>query len=166
MKRAPRTWTEEIWLDGTPSQVLELLTDPEAIARWAPVAFDVADLDDDRLYAGCLVRVGGVLAGRRLGFDVEITQADEHCLALSADGPISIEAQYLLVPFDGGSDVRASVSIAGRGLVGGLIAQLAEALLAAGALGASLARLGRELGRELGRQPRETRHRPRPALAA
>jgi hypothetical protein len=103
-----------------------------------------------------------VLAARRLEFDVEITQADENCLALIADGPISIEAQYRLSPLDGGSDVRASVSIAGRGLVGGLIAQLAEALLAAGALRASIARIGRELARDTCHPER----RPRPALAA
>ena len=162
MRRPQRTWTEETRVGGTPDQVLDLLTDPRAIADWAPIGFDVAELDGDRLYEGCAVKVSGVIAGRRLVFDVEITRASDRCLALRADGPIVIEAEYLLSPLRGGSDVRASVSIAGRGLLGGVIAQVAEALLAAGALRASLARIGRELRR----RERDTRRTARPALAA
>jgi hypothetical protein len=82
-------------------------------------------------------------------------------LALRADGPIAIEAQYLLAPLDGGSYVRASVSVAGRGLLGGVTAQLAEAVLAAGVLRASLTRIGRELGRPATETDRT--HRPVPA---
>jgi len=37
------------------------------------------------------------------------------------------------------------VSVAGRGLIGGLLARAAEALLAAGALTASMSRIRREL---------------------
>ena len=64
---------------------------------------------------------------------------------LSADGPISIGVRYALRPVAGGSDVRASVSVDGRGLFGRLLAGATEALLAGGALRDSLERLGRQL---------------------
>jgi hypothetical protein len=31
-----KTWTTEARVGGTPEDVLELLTEPDAIARWAP----------------------------------------------------------------------------------------------------------------------------------
>jgi hypothetical protein len=58
---------------------------------------------------------------------------------------VSIGAEFLLAPADGGSDVRASISVSGRGLLGGFLARASEAVLAAGALRASVARIGREL---------------------
>jgi hypothetical protein len=66
-------------------------------------------------------------------------------LALAADGPISIDVQYVVRPVPGGSDVRASVSVEGQGLFGRVLARATEALLAAGALRASLERLARQL---------------------
>ena len=140
-----RTWTTEMWLAGMPEQVLELLTEPDAIARWAPIPFELLDLDGERLVAGTRARVGGALAGRRLEFEVEIREAHDGCLSLVASGPISIDATYLLSPADGGSEVRASVSVSGRGLFGSVLAAAADALLAAGALKSSVARIGREL---------------------
>jgi hypothetical protein len=140
-----RTWTTKMWLEGMPDQVLDLLTDPDAIARWAPIGFDVVDLDDDRLRAGTRARVRGSLAGRTLEFDVEIRKAYDGGLSLVATGPISIDAEYVLSPADGGSEVEATVSVSGKGLMGGLIARAVEALLAAGALRASVARMGSEL---------------------
>ena len=103
------------------------------------------DLDGERLVAGTRARVSGALAGRRLEFDVEIHEADEERLSLVANGLVSIGAEYLLAPSDGGSDVRVSVSVSGRGLLGGVVARAFEAVLAAGALRASVARIGREL---------------------
>ena len=140
-----KTWTTETWVAGAPEQVLELLTEPDAIARWAPIPFEVLDLDGERLVAGTRARVSGALAGRGLEFDVEIHEADEERLSLVATGPVSIGAEYLLAPADGGSDVRAAVSVSGRGLLGGILARAFEAVLAAGALRASVARIGREL---------------------
>jgi hypothetical protein len=58
-----KTWTTETWLAGAPEQVLELLSEPDAIARWAPIAFEVLDLDRERLVAGTRARVSGALAG-------------------------------------------------------------------------------------------------------
>ena len=130
---------------GAPEQVLELLTEPDAIARWAPIPFELLDLDGARLRPGTRARVSGALAGRRLEFDVEIHEANEERLSLVANGLVSIGAEYLLAPADGGSDVRASVSVSGRGLLGGILARASEAGLAAGALRASVARIGREL---------------------
>ena len=140
-----KTWTTETWVTGAPDEVLELLTEPDAIARWAPIPFELLDLDDERLVAGAHARVTGAFAGRRLEFDVEIHEADEERLSLVADGLVSIGAEYVLAPADGGSDIRASVSVSGRGLLGGMLARAFETVLAAGALPASVARIGREL---------------------
>ncbi len=140
-----RTWTTKLWLAGMPEQVLELLTEPDAIARWAPIQFDVLSLDTERLEAGSCARVRGTLAGRELEFDVLIREAHDGRLSLVASGPISIDAEYVLSPLDGGSAVRASVRVTGRGLLGGVLARAVEALLAAGALRNSVARIAREL---------------------
>ena len=140
-----KTWTTETWVAGAPEEVLELLTEPDAIARWAPIPFELLDLDGARLQAGTRARVSGALAGRRLQFDVEIHEAGEERLSLVANGLVSIGAEYRLAPADGGSAVRASVSVSGRGLLGGTLARAFEAVLAAGALRASVARIGREL---------------------
>ena len=140
-----KTWTTQTWVAGTPEEVLELLTEPDAIARWAPIPFELLDLDGARLQQGTRARVSGALAGRRLEFDVEIREADEERLSLVAHGPVSIGAEYLIAPADGGSDVRASVSVSGHGLLGGTLARAFEAVLASGALRASVTRIGREL---------------------
>jgi hypothetical protein len=34
-----KTWTTEMWLEGMPEEILDVLTDPAAIARWAPMDF-------------------------------------------------------------------------------------------------------------------------------
>jgi hypothetical protein len=140
-----KTWTTETWVAGAPEKVLELLTEPDAIARWAPIPFELLDLDGARLRPGTRARVSGALAGRRLEFDVQVHEADEERLLLVANGLVSIGAEYRLAPADGGSDVRASVSVSGRGLLGGTLARAFEAVLASEALRASVARIGREL---------------------
>jgi carbon monoxide dehydrogenase subunit G len=140
-----KTWTTETWVAGMPEEVLQVLTDPESIARWAPVDFQVLQLESERLEAGSHARVKGGLAGRHLEFDVDIREAHDRCLSLNATGPVSIDAEYLLSPAGGGSSVRASVSISGRGFIGSALARAVEALLAAGGLRASVARIGREL---------------------
>ena len=118
-----RTWTTHTSVTGLPDEVLALLTEPAAIARWTPVPFELIDLDTDRLEAGSRARVRGGLAGRTLEFDVE----------------------YALRPAAGGSDLRASVSVRGSGLIGRVLAQAADALLAAGALDRAVTRIGRQL---------------------
>ncbi len=134
-----------MWLNGMPEEILGLLTEPDAIAEWAPLPFELLELEGDRLRAGTHARVRGGLGGRQLEFDVEIHEAHDGRLALVARGPLSIGAEYVLRPLDGGSHVRASVSVAGQGMFGRVLARTVEALLAAGALRASVARIGREL---------------------
>jgi polyketide cyclase/dehydrase/lipid transport protein len=135
----------QVTVPGSPADVLDLLTEPGAIARWAPVPFEILELDGGRLQSGSRARVAGRLAGRAVEFEVVVLDASEQQLVLVADGPISLAVQYLLRPAQGGSDVHASVSIEGRGLFGRVLAKATEALLAAGALRGSLERLGREL---------------------
>ncbi|MFL5861866.1 MAG: hypothetical protein ACJ780_13980 [Solirubrobacteraceae bacterium] len=94
---------------------------PDAIARWTPVPFELIDLDADRLVTGTRARVRGRLAGRSLEFDVEVLAADHNRLALVATGPISIDVEYRLRPAARGSNVSASVSVSGRGLIGRVI---------------------------------------------
>ena len=92
-----------------------MLTDPDAIARWAPLPFDVDALDTPRLVTGSTARVSGRLAGRRVGFVVEVHEAEQRRLSLAADGP---SASTSLRPrrHDGGSEVHASVSVrSGKG---------------------------------------------------
>jgi hypothetical protein len=140
-----RTWTTQTTVTGLPEEVLALLTDPDAIARWAPVPFELIDLDTDRLVAGTRARVRGHLAGRTLEFDVEVLAAHEERLALLATGPISIDVEYALRPASGGSELRASVSVRGSGLIGRVLARATDALLAAGALDLAVSRIGRQL---------------------
>ena len=140
-----RTWTTQTTVTGLPDEVLALLTDPDAIACWAPVPFELIDLDTDRLVTGSRARVRGHLAGRTLEFDVKVLAAHEERLALLATGPISIDVEYALRPAAEGSELRASVSVRGSGLIGRVLAQATDALLAAGALDLAVSRIGRQL---------------------
>jgi hypothetical protein len=140
-----RTWTTQTTVTGLPEEVLAMLTEPDAIAHWAPVPFELIDLDTARLVAGSRARVRGRLAGRTLEFDVEVLAADDERLALIATGPISMDVEYRLRPAAGGSELRASVSVQGSGLIGRVLAQATDALLAAGALDLAVSRIGRQL---------------------
>jgi uncharacterized protein YndB with AHSA1/START domain len=133
-------------VSGTPEEILELLTQPEAIARWAPVPFEIVELDEGRLVAGGRARVRGRLAGRGVEFAVDVLEADERHIALLADGPILLDVDYELSPRDEGSEVRASVSVRGKGLLGRVLAAAAGAMLAGGALASSMGRLEHEIG--------------------
>jgi hypothetical protein len=152
-----KTWTATATAEADPSAVLDVLTDPDAAARWAPVPFDVED--DRRLTAGRTARVSGRLAGKRVGFDVQVHAADVTGFALTAQGPVGFEVDYRLVRTtrsqgfpDGapaldaaGCHVHASISVRPtRGLAGRLLAEATTALLNAGALETTLARLTRE----------------------
>ena len=87
-------WTAQTTITALPSDVLMLLTEPDSISRWAPIPFDILDWDGDRLMAGEHVRVKGHLAGRSLEFEVDVTEADEDHLVLTATGPIRIDVEY------------------------------------------------------------------------
>jgi hypothetical protein len=140
-----RTWTATTTTDARPAEVLDVLTDPDACTRWAPVTFELEALEGARLQAGTTARVAGRLAGRRVGFDVRVHAADERGLSLAADGPVGLDVAYELAPTDAGSEVRASISVRpSRGLAGRLVAEATGALLSAGALDAAISRIGRE----------------------
>jgi hypothetical protein len=138
-----RTWTATATAEAHPAAVLRVLTDPDAASRWAPVPFDVED--DQRLAAGRTARVSGRLAGKRVGFDVHVHEADVNGLALTATGPVGFDVCYRLAPHEAGSEVHASVSVRPtRGLTGRLLAEATGALLNAGALDSALNRLTQE----------------------
>lgn len=142
-----RTWTATTTVAARPEAVLDVLTDPDAVARWAPVPFDVDELGSPRLRRGSRARVSGRLAGRRVGFDVEVHEADAAALSLSAHGPVAFDVRYDLAGGrdPGHSEVRASVAVRnGRGLAGRLLAEATNALLAAGALDLAVGRIARE----------------------
>ncbi len=160
------TWNAQTVVAGDPDEVLALLTEPDIIARWAPIEFELVDQRNRRLRAGDTVRVRGYLAGRCLEFLVEVFVAGSGRLCLSASGPIQLDVEYVARARDGGSLVGATVSVSGRGLIGRMLAQATDALLAAGALSGAVSRLGRELDE----RPSGMRHTApaalEPALAA
>jgi carbon monoxide dehydrogenase subunit G len=137
-----RTWTATTTVDAAPEAVLDVLTDPDAIARWAPLPFDVEDLDTPRLMSGSTARVSGRLAGRRVGFVVEVHEAATERLSLAADGPVGLDVNYAVAATDRGSQVHASVSVRnGKGITGRLLGEATNALLSAGALTHAVSRL-------------------------
>ena len=79
-----------------------------------------------------------------MAFTVDFVEADSNALALRARGPFEIDARYEAVPGCKQTELRASVSIQGSGgLMGRLAAKATEALLAAGALEATVSRIAR-----------------------
>jgi hypothetical protein len=139
------TWTTHTTCNGTPDDVLDLLTEPGAIARWSPVPFKLVDLDQDRLSAGDRVRVRGELAGRGVEFLVDVAKAENGHLSLTATGPIRIDVEYRAVGDARGSSLRARIGVAGSGLFGRVLAGATDALLAAGALRMAVDRIAEEL---------------------
>jgi hypothetical protein len=139
-----RTWTARKQIDADPAVVLDLLTDTESCRQWSPVPFDLDGAAGSRLAAGARMRVSGQLVGRRVGFDVEVHEAGDGRLALSAHGPVAFDVAYEARPKNGGSEVCASVSVrSGGGLFGRLAEQATAALLQAGALGLAVDRIAR-----------------------
>jgi carbon monoxide dehydrogenase subunit G len=137
-----KTWTATTTVEAAPEAVLDVLTDPDAIARWAPLPFDVEDLDTPRLMSGTTARVTGRLAGRRVGFVVEVFEAEDGRLSLAASGPVGLDVNYDLEATDHGSEVKASVSVRnGKGITGRLLGEATNALLSAGALSHAVSRL-------------------------
>ena len=137
-----RTRTTHKHVAADPAVVLDLLTDTDACRRWAPVPFEVDGSAAGRLQAGSRVRVSGSLVGKRVGFDVEVHEAGDGRLALSAHGPVAMDVAYEAKPAKGGSEVCASISVrSGGGLFGRMFESATAALLQAGALGAAVDRI-------------------------
>jgi hypothetical protein len=135
-------WTARADFCAGADQVLRALTDPELIAQWAPVAFNVAGLAGGRLSAGSRERVSGTIAGVRATFDVQVARADLEGLELSARGPLAFGVVYSFREYASGVRVEARLSL---GREGGLATQVlraaVRALLNAGALAGALRRL-------------------------
>jgi hypothetical protein len=140
-----RTYTATTTAPARPEAVLDVLTDPDALLRWAPVDFDVERLSGSRLAEGGSARVSGRLAGREVGFEVEVHYADVDGLSLSADGPVALDVAYELRPTLAGSEVSASVTVVPKPVLRArLLAEATAAVLAGGALQAALGRMARE----------------------
>ena len=139
------TWSAHATVPGRPSAVLDLLTDPDAIAGWAPVPFEIERLGGRRLIPGVRARVSGRLARVGASFDVAVTAADEERFALTATGPVVIDVEYELFAGER-TDVWVTVGVRSRGgLSGRLLAQATETLLRAGALDHALARIAKQI---------------------
>src|SRR5438270_13076914 len=91
---SPSVWSAQAEFCAHPREVLDALTDPRLIARWAPVDFEVEGLAQGPLRTGSRERVSGVVAGLRTNFDVEVARADEQRLELVAKGPFCIDVAY------------------------------------------------------------------------
>jgi hypothetical protein len=137
-----RTWTAKKQVAAQPDVVIDVLCDTDACRRWSPVPFDLDDETGGRLAAGARVRVSGSLVGRRVGFDVEVHEAGDGRLKLSAHGPVAFDVAYEARPHRCGSEVHASVSLRSAGGLFGRAAEHATAaLLHAGALSVAVDRI-------------------------
>jgi hypothetical protein len=140
------TWETTTTVRGEPRDVIEVLTDPEAVARWSPIEFRLEHLPGDRLAPGTQARVAGGIAGKSVGFDIEVIEADERGLVLRAVGPIEIDVEYLIEALEDMAEVTASVSVrSAGGLVGRVLSRATDGLLAAGALQNAVSRIAREV---------------------
>ena len=143
------TWTTQTIVDGTPEEVLDVLSDPECCYRWSPIDFDLEELDGERLQTGSVARVAGRVAGISVSFEIEVLHACERRLALTARGPMTLEVEYEAYSAPaGGAEVWATVTVrACRSLSGRMAAASTEALLRAGALSVALRRIAGEVAR-------------------
>src|SRR5215213_10045416 len=98
---------------ASPAEVLALLTEPEAIARWAPIPFEVVPARWRRLKTGSHAHVAGRLAGRSVEFDVDVLHVSDQWLELVADGAISLGVHYVMRPASAGS--RSGSAHLGKG---------------------------------------------------
>jgi hypothetical protein len=149
------TWTTQSIVDGTPEDVLAVLSDPDCCYRWSPIDFDLEDLDGDRLATGSFARVAGRVAGISVSFDIEVLHASRRRLALTARGPMTLDVEYEAYPADDNkAEVWATVTVkASRSLSGRVAAASTEALLRGGALSLALRRIGAEVTRRVERVP-------------
>src|SRR3954454_15149292 len=145
-QQAPEIWSARATVRGEVREVLAALTDPELIASWAPVGFELEDPDGCPLHAGSHERVCGSLAGVKAFFDVDVTCAEPGRLELVADGPLAMDVAYRFRQQGGRVVVDASVGLRrGGGLTGQILRKAAAALLNAGALDRAMQRLENSL---------------------
>jgi hypothetical protein len=135
-------WTADTAIATAPGQVMDVLTRPCAISSWAPVPFEVEGLRSDRLETGSRARVAGMLGGKELAFDVEVHEASDEALRLTAIGPfVELDVAYDVESLDEYAHVRASIDVKGKGVMGRFVAKAVEGFLAGGALTGALGQL-------------------------
>jgi hypothetical protein len=121
---------------------MDVLTRPCSIASCAPVPFEVEGLMGDRLQTGSYARVAGRLAGQQLEFDVQVHKASEGELRLTAFGPfVQLDVAYDIDDHDSQAQVRASIDVKGKGVLGRFVAKAVDGFIAAGALNNALSQL-------------------------
>ena len=149
------TWTTQTTIDGTPEEVLAVLSDPDCCYRWSPIDFDLEDLDGDRLETGSVARVAGRVAGISVSFEIEVLHACDRRLALTARGPMTLDVEYEAYPADAGrAEVWATVTVKpSRSLSGRLAAASTEALLRGGAMNMALRRIAAEVEHSMDQVP-------------
>jgi hypothetical protein len=127
--------------DGDPRHLVAVLTELDAIERWAPVPFDLLGARE-RLNEGDDLVVEGSLLGRKVHFRIEIDRADQTGLSLRASGAFDIDVDYR-IDLDAAS-VSARIETRARKPLARLLAGAANAMLGAGALEHVLRRVTRE----------------------
>jgi hypothetical protein len=118
-----------------PARVLQVLTDPAACGRWAPIAFTTDRAPGERLQAGTRTNLRGRIAGRNVTFETHVVAADERGLSLRATGPVRFDVDYRLTPTARRTLIEAEITLARtRGISGAIVAHATSAILDAGAL--------------------------------
>lgn len=118
-----------------PARVLQVLTDPAACARWAPIEFSTNQASDEYLHAGSRTTLQGRIAGRNVTFEIDVIAADERGLSLRATGPVRLEVDYQLKPSGCGTLIEAQITLAqAGGMTGTLASRATNVILGAGAL--------------------------------
>ena len=135
-------WTANTAIGANPEQVMDVLTRPCAISAWAPVPFEVEGLRSNRLETGSTARVAGKLAGKELELDVEVHEASDKSLRLTAAGPfVEMDVTYDVQGLDEWAQVHAEIDVKGKGVMGRFVAKAVEGFLAGGALSNALNQL-------------------------
>ena len=140
-----------------PAHVLQVLTDPAACTRWAPIEFSTDQPSGEYLHAGSRTRLQGRIAGRNVTFEIHVSAADERGLSLRATGPVRFEVDYRLTPAARRTMIEAEITLAqSAGITAALIARATNAMLGAGALRFALRAIAAEaeqLQRTAGHEP-------------
>lgn len=128
-----------------PSHVLDVLTDPAACGRWAPIPFTTDHARGERLQAGTRTRLQGRIAGRSVSFDIDVLTADDRGLSLRASGPVRLDVNYRLTPAAPGTLIDAQITLApAGGITGAVVSRATDAVLSAGALRCALRAIAAE----------------------
>ena len=142
------TWQTRATVKGQPEHVLDVLTDPTAARRWAPIGFDLEEIEGDRLRSGTRAVLSGKLAGRGVSFEVEVIKASDGQLELRAIGPVEMDVAYDAIAAGDATEVTASVVVrSAGGLLGRMLSSATDALLAGGALNIAVQGVAREVER-------------------